>query len=541
MKAVRVTMLVCAAGVAALAQYPGQYPGQYPPGQYPGRYPPGQYPPGGGQYPPGQQPNGRTNPNGPPTMKRGRNSNAEVGITTYGMLRTVAGRQFVLEADDHRIITYRTASTTMVQKDGKDVDIAKIAVGDHLIVDANADDQGYFTATEIRFDKAATAADRVAASETWDLPKLDGRAAAASSASSPQREPGDDRPVLRRKNDDSAPQESASKEPPKQDTQASNVPPAQAANTPPADDPIDTRPTTTMRPADPPADSDDSGPPSLRHGAPPSRRPAPVTSVEVKPDAPRPAPKPADSAPSNIAVLTHPDDDPVIEKTREVAAQFSGNLPNFFCQQVTTRYESDHPKQGWTALDIVTADVAYENGRESYKNIKIGNKAVNKAMEDIEGTRSTGEFATVLEGLLDPASGATFRRTGSDTVHGRATWVYKFEIARERSRWRIEAPSQLYYPSFNGELWIDKQTSRVLRIEQSAQKMPLLFPFDTVETATDYDFVRLATTDPFLLPVDAEVLSCIRGTSTCARNRIEFRNYRKFGAESTVTFDGKQQ
>ena len=87
-------------------------------------------------------------------------------------------------------------------------------------------------------------------------------------------------------------------------------------------------------------------------------------------------------------------------------------------------------------------------------------------MEDIEGTRSTGEFATILEGLLDPASGATFRRTGTDTIHGRATWVYKFEVARDRSHWRIEAPSQLYYPAFNGEVWIDKQTSRVLRIEQ---------------------------------------------------------------------------
>jgi hypothetical protein len=57
-----------------------------------------------------------------------------------------------------------------------------------------------------------------------------------------------------------------------------------------------------------------------------------------------------------------------------------------------------------------------------------------------------------------------------------------------------------------------------------------------VETAADYDFVRLATPEAFLLPVDAEVLSCERGTSHCARNRIEFRNYRKFGAESNVTF-----
>ena len=51
---------------------------------------------------------------------------------------------------------------------------------------------------------------------------------------------------------------------------------------------------------------------------------------------------------------------------------------------------------------MVTADVAYEDGHESYKNIKIGSRPVNKSMEDIGGTRSTGEFSSVLEDLLSP-------------------------------------------------------------------------------------------------------------------------------------------
>ena len=43
-------------------------------------------------------------------------------------------------------------------------------------------------------------------------------------------------------------------------------------------------------------------------------------------------------------------EDPVIQKAKEVAATFGSSLPNFFCQQVTTRYQSDHPKTGWDAL-----------------------------------------------------------------------------------------------------------------------------------------------------------------------------------------------
>jgi len=32
-------------------------------------------------------------------------------------------------------------------------------------------------------------------------------------------------------------------------------------------------------------------------------------------------------------------------------------------------------------------------------------------------------------------------------------------------------------------------------------------------------------------------LSCQRGASICSRNKIEFRNYRKFGAQTSITFD----
>jgi hypothetical protein len=170
----------------------------------------------------------------------------------------------------------------------------------------------------------------------------------------------------------------------------------------------------------------------------------------------------------------------------------------------------------------------------------VGGKVVNKPMEEIGGTRSTGEFATELVDLMSPETGASFRRNGQDTIRGRTAYVFKFEVPRERSVWRIEAPSQLYYPAYSGSVWIDKETSQVLRIEQEARGMPVLFPFDTVETATDYDLVRLAANEQHLLPVESETLNCQRGTSLCARNKLEFRNYRKFGASSSITFGDVQ-
>ena len=66
--------------------------------------------------------------------------------------------------------------------------------------------------------------------------------------------------------------------------------------------------------------------------------------------------------------------------------------------------------------------------------------------------------------------------------------------------------------------------------------MPKEFPLDKVESAVDYDYVRLGE-HQFLLPVHAETLTCVRGSSDCSRNVIDFRNYRKYAGESTITFD----
>ena len=76
----------------------------------------------------------------------------------------------------------------------------------------------------------------------------------------------------------------------------------------------------------------------------------------------------------------------------------------------------------------------------------------------------------------------------------------------------------------------------MLRIEQSARDVPRSFPLDTIESAVDYDYVLIGG-QKFLLPVHSENLMCDRGTSNCSRNVIDFRNYRKFGADSEITFD----
>jgi hypothetical protein len=90
-------------------------------------------------------------------------------------------------------------------------------------------------------------------------------------------------------------------------------------------------------------------------------------------------------------------------------------------------------------------------------------------------------------------------------------------------------------PAYSGSVWIQKQTGQLLRVEMQARHMPKEFPIDTVESAVDYEYVRISG-QQYLLPVHAETLSCQRGTNNCSRNVIDFRNYHKFSGESTITF-----
>lgn len=230
--------------------------------------------------------------------------------------------------------------------------------------------------------------------------------------------------------------------------------------------------------------------------------------------------------------------DEVIDKAREAAFSFTETLPNYVVKQFTTRYQTVPNRSGrtsWQALDVVTADVIEENGSERYKNILVNGKAPR---EDVEktGSWSKGEFSSLQLDVLSPLTNADFHNKRSTSIVNRAAYRYDFSVEQPNSHWHVESEGQSYMPAYTGTIWIDKDTSRVLRIELQAQNMPRSFPLDQIESAVDYDFVVIGE-GKFLLPTHSEALSCARSASNCTRNVIEFRNYKKFTADTSITFD----
>jgi hypothetical protein len=140
--------------------------------------------------------------------------------------------------------------------------------------------------------------------------------------------------------------------------------------------------------------------------------------------------------------------------------------------------------------------------------------------------------------VLSPITNAQFkRRRGDDKIAGRPAVVYDYTVAQANSHWTMVSPDERRYnPAYDGAIWIDKETRRVLRIEQRTSSIPQDFPLNRAESVVEYAFARIEQRS-YLLPATSENIGCMRGSGTCSRNAIVFRNYRKFEAESVVTFD----
>jgi len=403
-----------------------------------------------------------------------------VNQTFSGAIRKVDKGSFDLEAEDTRIITIQiTDSTTKPSNELKP--------GDGVDVEATQDKDGLFQAVSIKMNAALSRKIETA---------------------------------------DQAPD-------------ASGTPVEEERTGPP--------PTILVRPDQ--QNNDGDAPPKLRRGVPDRVAQERKTEQAQLPPAPREvadaAPAVQSARPAAESVARRPSMEAsnprmaLVEKARDVAGSFLDNLPNYVCQELTTRYVSETRVPSWNVIDVIGAEVVYDQGKESYRNLTINNKPSKKPPEE-SGAWSTGEFGTILAEVYSPGTAAQFKYAEEDSIAHHASAVYDFKVERQRSAWKISVPGQYITPAFKGSVWIDKDGAHTLRIEMQAQEIPEAFPRVSVETAVDYDYVTLGTAEKFLLPVHAEVLSCSRGSNECERNVIEFRNYHKFTGESTIKFNDTQ-
>ena len=324
------------------------------------QYPPGRYPGGGG--------------GGLPFPRRGKKKTSKEAQVpenlqdVTGMLRGMDAESVIVEAKDTRIIKFKRTDKTKFFQNGDEIKPDVLKPGDHLLIEAMQNEEGYFYAVNVIIEKEGNSQERAAASESLPVEPRSVR-------------DEEDRPVLRRKDSPPPPEDEARAEP------KAAARPAPAPPVAPTPEPVSDRIATP--PENAPMDESDPGRPHLKRGK-AARRAAstPVPVAGNSAPAPIPVPAPASAAPVKApapepAAEVAPPPDPRIEKARAVAATFAESLPNYFCRQQMARFVNTSHVVSWRPLDIISAVVVYENGQEHYRNLEINGKPVKKKMDEL--------------------------------------------------------------------------------------------------------------------------------------------------------------
>jgi hypothetical protein len=260
---------------------------------------------------------------------------------------------------------------------------------------------------------------------------------------------------------------------------------------------------------------------------------------EKLPDPPPPPKKPAPpvQAPPPDSV----EQARILDAAREYALNYTHELPNFLCLEAVKRsidknLRDDPGNESWQGSDSFIARVSYNEGHEDYKVVSQGSKQVNDLdIRKMGGAVSQGEFGSMMREIFEPSSETRFDWDHWGTLRGAPVYVFRYDVDLGHSRfsmqWENDEPVILAY---RGLVYVDKGTERIVRITQIPYNIPSSYPVKASETVLDYTNQKIEDRE-FLLP--AKVVWTSRNIRYLNKNEVDFRLYKKFGADTTIKFE----
>lgn len=226
----------------------------------------------------------------------------------------------------------------------------------------------------------------------------------------------------------------------------------------------------------------------------------------------------------------------ILDWMREYAANYNKNLPDFICVQVTRRYADPTGLELWQKQDTVTSKLSYFEEKEKYEVILVNNQPVqDKGIHEVGGATSTGEFGAMLREIFSAKTQTQFHWLRYGTLRGRLMHVFSYTVPRETSEWTVKYQDlDPVVAAHEGLIYVDHDTELIMRIAMHTVGIPSSYPLSKAWTTLDYDFTKIGESE-FVLPLRAEVR--MRAAKLLTKNEVEFRLYRKYGAETTITFD----
>lgn len=244
-----------------------------------------------------------------------------------------------------------------------------------------------------------------------------------------------------------------------------------------------------------------------------------------------------------LAAPTSPDPpapDPAEQKkiladATDYAFHHERNLPNFLCLQTTRRFQDYQNRDEWRPLDIIVERLSYFEHQENYKVIEINGVPSSIEHSKLGGASSSGEFGSVMKGIFAPETAAEFHWQTWFRLRGRKMHVYAYHVAAAKSDYHVVVPelAKDLVTAYHGLIFIDDRKHFIHRITLHADGIPPAFPIRNVSLMLDYDYTRIGDAD-YLLPLAFELRS--REGNVAIKNDVDYNEYRKFTADSSVSF-----
>jgi hypothetical protein len=218
------------------------------------------------------------------------------------------------------------------------------------------------------------------------------------------------------------------------------------------------------------------------------------------------------------------------------ALGYSTHLPNFRCTQETHRFSApvktpDQLKQ----LDSFKDELMYEDGKETYRRVEMDGNT-DGASEKMKRVRSRGEFGSLLRGLFDPESQATYKWAGRAMALGVLCQVFDVQVAKGKSNFSLKHNDYLLPVGYQGQVFIEEETGLVRRLTIQGTEVPPDFALQSPAFSLEYGMVRIGNED-HLLPLRS-VLQ-VQHLKLYVRNETTFRDYRRFEASTEIKFHNR--
>lgn len=236
---------------------------------------------------------------------------------------------------------------------------------------------------------------------------------------------------------------------------------------------------------------------------------------------------------------SEPEKKQALQEARDFALSYVKSLPDFLCLQVTRRSVDPHFQIGsegsWSPEDRIVEKLTFFDHKEGYELIQHNdNSLVGKSWETLGGSISRGEWATLLAEIFEPATNTDFHWLRWGTLRGQLTHVYQYRVEQQNSQETISYQNeQKITAGFHGNVYVQKGANAVLRITV-VPDIPASFPVQDVDQTVDYDYQKIGN-ETHLLPLRSQVQ--MRDGHIASRNEIEWRQYRKYSADTSITFD----